>query len=74
MGVLDRYIGELQGLHTRTAAESLTNIPESEKNAFGFGKAAGRLEGIKLAESLLTQLLNEPETDERGTGRSRNKA
>lgn len=73
MAILDRYIGELQGLHAQTAAESLSNIPDSEKNAFGFGKAAGRLEGLKLAESLLNKLLNEPETDERGAGRNRNK-
>lgn len=74
MAVLDRYLGELEGLYARTAAESLTNISDSEKNSFGFGKAVGRLEGIKLAQSVLNRLLNEPEVDERGSGRNRNKA
>jgi hypothetical protein len=73
MSVLDRFIGELQGLRGRTAEESLTNIPESEKNAFGFGKAIGRLEGLQLAESILNKLLSEPEEDkDRGAGRHRN--
>ena len=74
MSVLDRYIGELQALHAQTALESLTNIPESEKNSFGYGKAVGRLEGLQLAENLLNRLLSEPEVNESGAGRSRNKA
>lgn len=63
MSVLERYLGELQALRSRTAEESLTNIPEGEKNAFGYGKAVGRLEGLQLAQATLDRLLNEPEPD-----------
>jgi hypothetical protein len=72
VAVLDRYIGELQGLHNKTAVDSLTN--PAEKTSYGLGVAVGRLEGLRLAEELLTKVLSESEVDGRESGRSRNKA
>ena len=63
MPVLERYLGELEGLRSRTAEESLTNIADADKTAFGFGRAVGRLEGLRLAEDALQNLLSEPERD-----------
>lgn len=75
MAVLDRFLGELQALRPRIAEESLTNPPLQEGAAsFAFGRAVGRLEGLKLAEEVLNKLLREPDEDERGTGRNRTKA
>lgn len=59
MAVVDRYIGELETLRAQIAVDSLSNIPESDKNAFGYGKAVGRLEGLRLAETLLHRVLDE---------------
>ena len=63
MSVLDRYIGELETLIAKTAVESLTNVPDGEKTSFGLGKAVGRLEGLRLAQQALQNVLNEPEED-----------
>ena len=71
MSVLDRFIGELPGLHARVAEESLTNVADVDKTSFGFGRAVGRLEGLRLAEETLNRILNEPERDADG-GRHRN--
>lgn len=74
MSVLDRFIGELPALRSRVAEESLTNIADVDKTAFGLGRAVGRLEGLRLAEGALNTLLSEQEKEDRGAGRSRNKA
>jgi hypothetical protein len=71
VSVLDRYIGELQTLYSKTAVDSLTN--PAEKTSYGLGVAVGRLEGLRLAEEALTKALNESEVEERGSGRNRNK-
>lgn len=72
MSVLDRYIGELETLLTKTAVDSLTGVPDAEKTAFGFGKAVGRLEGLRLAQQTLQTVLHEPEEDPDGVpGRGR---
>jgi hypothetical protein len=62
MSVLDRFIGELATLRSQVAESSLTN-PE-DKTAFGFGRAVGRLEGLRLAEETLNRLLKDPVEDE----------
>jgi len=72
VSVLDRFIGELQALHSKVAVDSLTN--PADKTAFGLGCAVGRLEGLRLAEETLNRLLNEPEDRESAAGRSSNKA
>jgi len=74
VSVLDRYIGELQAARSKVAEESLTNPADAEKTAFGFGRAVGRLEGLRLAEETLNRLLNEPEGEENSAGRRRSKA
>ena len=74
MSVLERYVGALQALRSQVSEESLTNIAEGEKNAFGFGRAAGRLEGLRLAEQTLEKVLSEQEAEKRSAGRSRNSA
>lgn len=61
--VVERFIGELQAVLTRTAQESLTNVPDANKTAFGFGVAVGRLEGLRLAQETLNNVLNTPEPD-----------
>jgi hypothetical protein len=71
VSVLDRYLGELQGTRVRIAEESLTSIPDSDKNAFGYGRAVGRLEGLRLAEETLQRVLSESEADQSGSGRYR---
>jgi hypothetical protein len=72
LAVLDRFLGELQALRDKVAGQSLT-APE-DKTAFGFGVAVGRLEGLRLAEETLNQLLNEPEDSESVQRRTRSKA
>jgi hypothetical protein len=72
VAVLDRYIGELQALAAKVAVEGLRNPPD--KTDYGLGVLVGRLEGLRLAEQALEQLLSESEGDERGAGRNRNKA
>ena len=72
MSVLDRFIGELTGLRGRIAEESLTNVPDAAGTAYGFGRAVGRLEGIRLAEAELNRLLSEQEQEDSGTRRHRN--
>lgn len=69
MTVLDRFLGELQTLQHQTALDSLTTTPESEKTAFGFGRAVGRLEGLRLAGELLEKLLREQELKDSGVSR-----
>lgn len=71
MTVLDRFFGELQALQAQTALDSLTNVG-TDTSAYAFGRAVGRLEGLRLAKELLDKLLQEQETKERGvSGRSR---
>lgn len=70
MPVLDRFIGELQTLRSRVAEESLTNVVLQDGcAAAAYGRAVGRLEGLRLAEETLNKLLNEPEDTESGAGR-----
>lgn len=64
MPVLERYIGELALVRSRVAEDSLTNLADADKTAYGLGRAVGRLEGLRLAEETLQRLLNEPETNE----------
>lgn len=63
MGVLDRYLGALEELERRIAVECLGHVPENEKTEFGFGKAVGTLQGIRLAKDEFERLLNEAEKD-----------
>ena len=74
MGIVDRFLGELGGLRAKVAEESLTNVADVDKTSFGFGRAVGRLEGLRLAEGALNQILGEQEIEDRGTGRHRSKA
>lgn len=74
MSVLDRFIGELTGLRAQVAEEGLTNVADADKTAFGFGRAVGRLEGLRLAEEALNRILGEQEKEDSGTGRHRSKA
>jgi hypothetical protein len=71
MSVLDRFIGELTGLRARVAEESLTNVADVDKTAFGFGRAVGRLEGLRLAEETLNKVLSESEKEDSGERRHR---
>jgi hypothetical protein len=71
VGIVDRFIGELGGLRSRVAEESLTNVADVDKTAFGFGRAVGRLEGLRLAEEALNRILGEQETEDSGTRRHR---
>jgi hypothetical protein len=70
VSVLDRYIGELQELHSKVAVDSLTNPPD--KTAYALGVAVGRLEGLRLAEETLNRVLTVRE-DEDEPGRNRSK-
>lgn len=74
MSVLERYLGELPTIRAQVAEESLTNVTDADKTAFGLGRAVGRLEGLRLAEETLQRLLNEPETNESEPRRHRGKA
>lgn len=75
MSVLERFIGDLEALQASTALESLTAVPDSEKSEFGFGKAVGRLEGLRQAGELLQNILREQEAERHGvSGRSGSKA
>lgn len=72
MSVLDRFIGELPTLRSRVAEESLTNVVLQDGcAAVAYGRAVGRLEGLRLAEEALNRLLSEQETEEHGAGRHR---
>jgi hypothetical protein len=70
MSVLERFIGELEAAQARVALDSLTAIPDSEKTEFGFGKAVGRVEGLRQAGELLEKVLREAEAEKRGTRRN----
>ena len=72
MAVLDRFIGELEALRPQVAVESLESTTEGKDVAFEYGKAVGRLEGLRLAEALLQRLLSESEKEDSGTRRHRN--
>lgn len=63
MPVLERYLGALETLQSQVAMDSLTNVAEGDKNAFGFGKAVGTLEGLKLARAALEKVLSEQEAE-----------
>ena len=73
MSSVDRYLGELEALRTQIAVETLENVPQSDQNAYGFGKSVGRLEGLRLASGLLDRLLSESEKVDSGAGRHRSK-
>lgn len=60
-GIIERFLGELQASASNIAVESLTN--PDRPDAFGFGRAVGRLEGLRLAEEALNKILHEPEGD-----------
>lgn len=72
MSVLERFIGELHVVRSRVAEESLTN--PDDKTAFGFGRAAGRLEGLLLAEETLNKVLSDQEAEDSESRRRRSKA
>lgn len=59
--VVERFIGELDAARARVAEESLTT--PDDKTSFGFGRAVGRLEGLRLAEEVLNNVLNTKEAD-----------
>lgn len=69
MAVVERYLEGLKALKAQVSVESLTTVPDAEKNAYGYGKACGRLEGIALAERLFEDLLSEQEEAESGVSR-----
>jgi hypothetical protein len=77
--VLAAFLGELESLKITFAVESLTQIPPENRTEFGYGLAAGRLEGIAMARTLLDKVLDDQrkaerldEDKERGTsGRSK---
>lgn len=58
MPLIEKFLSGLEELKSRIATESLTQIPDAEKTAFGFGKAVGRLQGIRLVEELFQNLIN----------------
>lgn len=71
MAVLQRYLAKLDDLIKQAPADLLTNIAGSEKNTFGFGKAVGTLEGLRMARALFDSALADQEADTRGvSGRS----
>jgi hypothetical protein len=72
VSALDRFIGELQALHSKVAVESLTT--PDDKTAYGLGRAVGRLEGLRLAEETLNRVLHDPEEREGVAGRNDRKA
>ena len=75
MSVLDRFIGELQALRSRVALESLENPILLEIDAsLAYGRAVGRLEGLKLAEETLNRLLSESDEVSESGGRRFGKA
>ena len=61
MALVEKFLQGLETLEPQTATDSLTNISDAEKTAFGFGKAVGRLEGIRLVKDLFQACLNEDE-------------
>lgn len=71
MPVLERYLGALDALQSQVALDSLTNIADSDKNAFGFGKAAGVLEGVRAARAMLDKILAEQEAEDSERGHRR---
>lgn len=71
MPVLERYLGALEALQSQVALESLTNIADGDKNAFGFGKAAGVLAGLRTARETLDKILAEQEAEDSERGHRR---
>jgi hypothetical protein len=58
---LELYLGKLKRMQTEHAIESLTK--PSGKTSFDYGKAVGRLQGLLLAEQLLTGVIEEEADD-----------
>jgi len=59
---LDNYLGKLKELQSEVATAALTR-PKG-KEAFDYGHACGRLEGLLLAEQLLNSAIEEVADDE----------
>ena len=60
MRVLDQFIGELDALESKIALEGLTNRPHPERSdAFSYGAAVGRVEGVRLAKEALNRVLQD---------------
>lgn len=57
MALIEKFLASIEELKSQVATDSLTNLPDAEKTAFGFGKAVGRLEGVRLVETLFQNLL-----------------
>jgi hypothetical protein len=60
---LSVYLERLKSAQTEWSNESLTR--PSDKTEFGYGRACGTLQGLKRAEQLLTQVMEEDDDDER---------
>lgn len=63
MGVIEKYIAELQELKPKAATDSLQN-PES-KDGYGLGVAVGIQRGIEMAQQKFEQVLKGDEDEPR---------
>ncbi len=63
MNVITRYVQELKALQVKTNEMAVKPSTE-ERNAFGYGKACGRAEGLRLAEELLERVLKDTDRGE----------
>lgn len=60
MALAEKFLAEIGTLKADAASETLQ--PETRyQNAFGFGRACGIQEGLRMAEELLNKLLVESE-------------
>jgi len=62
MGVVEKYLAELEELKSKTAIDSLAN--PASKDAYGLGVAVGIQQGLTLARSTLEKVLKGDEEDE----------
>lgn len=61
----ERFLGELRELRQQLAAAALS--PSEEKRSeFGYGKACGLDEGLRRAEELYEQIVDQEDQEERG--------
>ena len=63
MNVISRYLQELKAVQMKMN-EAAVKPPAEERNAFGYGRACGRAEGLKMAEELLDRVLKDNERGE----------
>jgi len=59
---LKRYVEKLKGMQTEFASAAL--IKPRGKEAFDYGHACGKYEGLLLAEQLLNNVIEEVANDE----------